>query len=83
MAVPHQNKTHMKVYEVTQTITSVQVKYILAENEDHATELSYEMDWYEKEEIVESSLDVREARKVEQHQYVHVGDTAIPYSEIK
>lgn len=44
----------MKIYEVKQTTTTVQVKYVIANNENEAVRMSRDEDWKEKEQVVDA-----------------------------
>jgi len=54
----------MKIYEVTNRVTTVQVKYVLANNENEAVVIANNEDWKEKEEVIDSSLEVRHAEEL-------------------
>jgi hypothetical protein len=54
----------MKIYEVKQTITSVQFKYVLAKDCIEAADIASNEDWKEKEEVLDSSLEVRHAEEL-------------------
>lgn len=54
----------MKIYEVTYRVTTVQVKYVLANNEDEAAVTALNENWREKEEVIDSSLEVRHAEEL-------------------
>lgn len=54
----------MKIYEVINKVTIAQVKYVLANNEDEAAVIANNEDWKEKEEVIDSSLEVRHAEEL-------------------
>jgi hypothetical protein len=47
-----------KVFAVALISKTIQSKYVLAENENQAEEVAHKTDWYDKEEVLDTELEV-------------------------